>query len=46
VTLVNGAATSTWYTPAEPGRYIFRAVYNGNANYGIANAAVALQIYA
>jgi Bacterial Ig-like domain (group 3) len=45
VTLVNGAATSTWYTPAEPGRYIFRAVYNGDANYGITNAAVALQIY-
>jgi len=46
VTLVNGAATSTWYTPEVPGRYIFRAVYNGNANYGITNAAVALQIYA
>ncbi|HEY3420879.1 MAG TPA: Ig-like domain-containing protein [Methanomassiliicoccales archaeon] len=47
VTLVNGAAISGWFTPTETGRYIFRAVYNGDRNYGSnPQAAVALQMYA
>ena len=45
VTLVNGVATSTWFAPADPGRYIFRAVYAGNANYSNSVAALALQVY-
>jgi hypothetical protein len=45
VTLVNGVATSTWFAPTDPGRYIFRVIYNGDANYENTFAAIALQVY-
>jgi uncharacterized protein (DUF2141 family) len=33
VTLVNGSAVSTFYTPMAPGNYWFRAMYSGDNNY-------------
>ena len=33
VTLSNGMATSTWYTPLATGHYNFRAMYSGDSNY-------------
>ena len=34
VSLENGHAMSTWYTPAAAGSYVFEAVYSGDSNYG------------
>jgi hypothetical protein len=38
VTLVNGHATSIWYTPLQAGNYHFRAIYNGDSNYAVSRA--------
>jgi hypothetical protein len=41
VVLVNGNATSTWYTPMATGHYNFRAIYSGDANYHSSQSGIA-----
>jgi large repetitive protein len=40
VTLVNGCATSAWYSISGPGSHTIQAVYSGDTNYGGSKASV------
>jgi hypothetical protein len=44
VCLVNGMATSAFYTPAEEGYYSFQALYSGDCNYRCAASASGSEI--
>ncbi len=44
VALVNGMATSAFYTPSEQGCYSFQAVYHGDCNYIGSNSACGSEI--